>query len=128
MDGWDGVNEEMVVACRADTPAEHRSPLESQPAFAGRGYDAEIAWVDQQLDRLLDEITRLQMVQKTLVVPVADHGEGLGEHDEATHGLFVYESTVRVPLILSSPALFPQPVVEDDRVVGLVDLRCVGRT
>jgi len=106
-----------------DPHLPYRSPLETQKVFQGRGYDAEIAWVDQQLGRLLDELSRLDLMQETLVVLVADHGESLGEHGEPTHGMFVYESTVRVPLILSSPVLFDQPFVDDDRVVGLVDVR-----
>ncbi len=106
-----------------DPHLPYRSPLQMHAEFAGRGYDAEIAWVDQQLGRLLEELSRLQLDQETLVVLVADHGESLGEHGEPTHGMFVYESTVRVPLILSSPALFAQPFVDDDRVVGLVDIR-----
>jgi len=106
-----------------DPHLPYRSPLQAQAEFAGRGYDAEIAWVDQQLGRLLDELTRLNLIQETLVVLVGDHGESLGEHGEPTHGMFVYESTVRVPFILSSPALFARPFVDDDRVVGLVDVR-----
>jgi arylsulfatase A-like enzyme len=106
-----------------DPHLPYQSPLESQPAFAGRPYDAEIAWVDRQLGRLLDELSRLQLTDETLVVLVADHGESLGEHGEATHGMFVYDATVRVPLILSSPSLFGGPLVVSDRVVGLVDVR-----
>lgn len=106
-----------------DPHLPYRSPLQAQAVFAGRPYDAEIAWVDQQLGRLLGELSRLHLTEKTLVVLVADHGESLGEHGEATHGMFVYDATVRVPLILSSPVLFDQPFVDGDRVVGLVDVR-----
>lgn len=54
---------------------------------------------------------------------VADHGEGLGDHGEETHGFFIYESTVRVPMLLSNPVLFDDTYRVDDRVVGLIDVR-----
>jgi len=64
-------------------------------------YDAEIAFVDRQLERLLSAIVSAR--RDTLVVLTADHGEGLGEHGEQTHGLFAYDSTLRVPLIVQFP-------------------------
>ena len=106
-----------------DPHLPYRSPLQNRPDFAGRPYDAEIAWVDQQLGRLLSEFERLELTNNTLVVLVADHGESLGEHGEPTHGMFLYEATLRVPLIVSSEALFSEAHVEQDRVVGLVDVR-----
>lgn len=65
-------------------------------------YDAEIAYSDQQLKRLvhaLDSSTR----RKTLLVVTSDHGEGLWEHGEPTHGTFIYNSTMLVPLIVRFP-------------------------
>src|SRR3954453_5525962 len=47
----------------------------------------------------------------TLVVLTADHGESLGEHGEATHGIFAYESTLRVPLILYAPSIVAPRIV-----------------
>src|SRR6266511_2063601 len=71
-------------------------------------YDGEIAYVDAQVGRLLASIDR----SRTIVAVVGDHGEGLGEHGEATHGLLLYESTLRVPLIISAPSLRPRVVRE----------------
>jgi len=106
-----------------DPHLPYRSPLQHLPEFAGRPYDAEIAWADQQLGRLLAEYERIGLTENTLVVLVADHGESLGEHGEPTHGMFIYEATLRVPIILSCEALFPEGYVDRDRVVGLVDVR-----
>jgi len=60
-------------------------------------YDGEVAYVDSQVGRLLSAIDP----SKTVVVVVGDHGEALGEHGELTHGLLLYESTLRVPLIIA---------------------------
>jgi arylsulfatase A-like enzyme len=100
-----------------------QSPLGNLPRFSGRPYDAEIAYVDQQIGRLVAEIGRHGRSDRTLIALVADHGEGLREHGESTHGLFVYGSTLRVPFILSGPGLFDGSHHVTDRVVSLVDLR-----
>jgi tetratricopeptide (TPR) repeat protein len=60
-------------------------------------YDAEVAYVDAQVGRLLDTLRSAGALENTLVSVVADHGESLGEHGERTHGVFVYEVTIRVP-------------------------------
>jgi arylsulfatase A-like enzyme len=103
-----------------DPHLPYQSPLQGLLLFDGRPYDAEIAYVDQELGRLLAELDRLALRERTLVAIVSDHGESLGEHQEATHGMFIYESTVRVPFILSGPGL--RPFVERDALAGLVDL------
>jgi arylsulfatase A-like enzyme len=90
--------------------------------FAGRPYDGEIAFVDTQIGRLVDFLERQGRLDRTLVVVTADHGEGLDEHGEATHTLFVYDATMRVPWILSCPALFDEELVVADRVVSIVDV------
>src|SRR6185436_17536252 len=73
--------------------------------FPGRPYDGEIAFMDAQLVRLLDT---LKLRGTTLYVIVAgDHGEGLGDHGEDAHGVFLYQATQRVPLIFSGPGLPP---------------------
>jgi arylsulfatase A-like enzyme/Flp pilus assembly protein TadD len=62
-------------------------------------YAGEVAYVDHALGALFDTVQR--SLKPTLIVVTADHGEGLGEHGEATHGTFAYESTLRVPLIVA---------------------------
>ena len=71
--------------------------------FAERPYDAEIAYVDQQVGRLLEFLQRCGLESETLVVVVGDHGEGLGEHLEQTHSMMLYNSTMHVPLIFRHP-------------------------
>jgi arylsulfatase A-like enzyme/Tfp pilus assembly protein PilF len=78
------------------------------PPWAGAGldhspYDGEIAYTDAQIGNLLQGIEGLGLSEETIVVFTSDHGEGLGEHMERTHGFFLYDSTVMVPLIFSVP-------------------------
>jgi len=73
------------------------APFDSQ--YVGKLYLGEVAATDAALAPLLDDVRALQ--QKTLVVVTGDHGEALGDHGEQSHGLFAYESTLRVPLIIA---------------------------
>jgi arylsulfatase A-like enzyme/Flp pilus assembly protein TadD len=76
----------------------------SFPFYLSHPYDQEIAFADHHLKRLLDEVSqRPPNDAPTVVVATADHGEGLGEHGEETHGYFVYDSTLRVPLVIRYP-------------------------
>lgn len=78
-------------------------PYDPPPAYASRhedDYDAEIAYMDDQLGRLLAGIReRIGDRREIRVVAVGDHGEGLYEHDEWTHGFFLYDTTIKVPLL-----------------------------
>ena len=82
-------------------------PYEPPPPFAERfgddPYAGEIAFMDAEIGRLLGVLEQLELAGDTLVVVVGDHGEGLGQHDEESHGVFLYESTLRVPLIMALP-------------------------
>ncbi|HXO21484.1 MAG TPA: sulfatase-like hydrolase/transferase, partial [Thermoanaerobaculia bacterium] len=71
-------------------------------------YDAEIAVLDAAVGRVLDELARQGILDDTLVVVTADHGESLGEHQEKTHAIFIYDATVRVPLLLRYPRRLPR--------------------
>ena len=83
----------------------------------GRPYDGEIAFVDAEIGRLLK---RLGKRSDAAVMVVSDHGEGLGEHGEYEHGFFVYQATLKVPVIVAGPAV-PAGMVRNDPI-GLVDL------
>jgi choline-sulfatase len=90
--------------------------------YALGSYDAEIAHVDQALGRFKQALMRGGWWDRSLVVLLADHGESLGEHGEDTHGYFIYESTLHVPLIIHWPAAgagHPQRIAEP---AGLVDV------
>jgi arylsulfatase A-like enzyme len=77
----------------------HQPPPAFRIVFADP-YFGEIRHVDAQIGRVLDEIERLGLRSRTLVVLTADHGDGRGEHGEETHSFFIYDSTIRVPLVL----------------------------
>jgi arylsulfatase A-like enzyme/Tfp pilus assembly protein PilF len=82
-----------------DPHAPYRPPPPFDTQYAGRLYYGEVAAADAALAPLLDDLRGSD--RPTLVVVTGDHGEGLGDHGEQTHGLFAYEATLRVPLIIA---------------------------
>ena len=68
-------------------------------------YDGEIAFVDRQLGRLLQTLEVRGETSRTIMLVTADHGESLGEHGEGTHGIFLYDATLRVPWIIVGPQI-----------------------
>jgi arylsulfatase A-like enzyme/Tfp pilus assembly protein PilF len=99
-------------------PYEAPEPFRSR--HADRPYQGEVAAVDAALAPLLEPILAAGSRARTLVIVTSDHGESLGEHEEMTHGIFAYEATLRVPLLIHAPGLLSPRIVADD--VGLVDL------
>jgi len=98
-----------------DPHAPYSPPAEFLQHAGGQPYDGEVAYVDAQVKRLLD------VVRPGVVIAVAgDHGEGLGEHHEQTHGMLAYDSTLRVPLLIVSPRISQNVRIPDP--VSLVDL------
>ena len=81
----------------ARPPAEFASP-NGQSAYVGA-----IGFIDFQLSRVINFLDEGGLLDNTVVVVVGDHGESLGEHGEASHGLFIYESVMRVPMIIRAP-------------------------
>ena len=86
-----------------DPHAPYEPPGDLAVRFAGSPYDGEIASVDRELGRLLAATEKGP--SSTVVLVTSDHGESLGEHGEATHGVFVYDSTLRVPWIMAGPGI-----------------------
>jgi arylsulfatase A-like enzyme/tetratricopeptide (TPR) repeat protein len=82
-------------------PYDPPEPFKSR--FVSDAYAGEIAFADARLGEALDALSRSGRLANTVVVVSADHGESLGEHQERTHGLFAYDSTLRVPLIVWAP-------------------------
>jgi len=84
----------------------HR-PYAPRGGFAERyhadPYSGEIAYVDAQVGRVFDWLKEKGLYESTLVVVLGDHGEGLGEHQEPDHGVFLYDATLRIPLIVRAP-------------------------
>jgi choline-sulfatase len=86
------------------------------------GYDAELAYTDQILGAFQQALIDGGWWQRALVVLLSDHGEGLGDHGEASHGYFIYESTLHVPLIIHWPAGAPDHAPRDSQPGGLIDV------
>lgn len=83
-------------------------------------YQGEIAYTDHCIEKLLEGLDRLGRLDDFTIVITADHGEGLGEHGEETHGIFVYEFAVRVPLLIAGKGLAGG--VRDGAVARHIDL------
>ena len=113
-----------------DPHSPYQPPDEYAAQYRDQPYYGEVAFVDHALGPLLDRLRGLP--RPTLVIITADHGESLGEHGEATHGMFAYESTLHVPLIVAAvdpahPATAPgrildTPVRHIDIVPTVLDL------
>ncbi len=78
-----------------------RRPYDRQ--YSGRPYDGEIAYTDENVGRVVDGLKQMGVYDNCMIVLLGDHGEGLGEHGESTHGFFIYDSTLRVPMIFKLP-------------------------
>ena len=94
----------------------------SYRARYGSGYDAELRYVDEQVGVFWDALRQRHLLDKTLVVFVSDHGESLGEHGEKTHGYFIYQSTVWVPLIIHWPGGGASFAARVDEPASLMDV------
>ncbi|HUM03908.1 MAG TPA: sulfatase-like hydrolase/transferase [Terriglobales bacterium] len=82
-------------------------PYEPPPPFSEKykdPYDGEIAYADSALGHFIAYLKKTGAYANAIIVVVGDHGEGLGEHGEETHGLFLYDSTLHVPLIVKGGA------------------------
>lgn len=96
-----------------DPHAPYAPPPPFDATYASNPYAGEVAAVDAALGTLLDTLSAAD--RRTTIILTADHGEGLGDHGEATHGTFAYESTLRVPLIVSQVG--GSTVVDGGRVI-----------
>jgi choline-sulfatase len=87
-----------------DTYAAHADFPPSSPGARGL-YDAEVAYTDAAIGRVLDAIDRAGIADRTAVIVTADHGEAFGEHGNSRHGFTLYEEEVRIPLLVHVPGL-----------------------
>jgi choline-sulfatase len=103
---------------------EPHSPYAAPEPFGSRyqdPYDGEIAAADAIVGQLVHELRDLSVYDDALIILLSDHGEGLGDHGEREHGVFLYRSTVQVPLILKTPG-GERAGDAVSRPVGLVDV------
>jgi arylsulfatase A-like enzyme/cytochrome c-type biogenesis protein CcmH/NrfG len=103
----------------------YRPPEPYRHEYAAEPYDGEIAFADEQVGRLIRYLKEKGIYENTVIVLCGDHGESLGEHGEKTHGFFIYNATMHVPLIIRLPeSRLPEKAMA--RTVGdpvsLVDL------
>lgn len=98
-----------------DPPSPYKEEFEKDP------YDGEIAYMDHYVGAILERLKQQGILERTVVVVAGDHGEGLGDKVELGHGIFLYEETLRVPLILRNPAVFPRAQVIESEV-RLIDV------
>ncbi|MCU0223599.1 MAG: sulfatase-like hydrolase/transferase [Acidobacteria bacterium] len=101
--------------------APYDPPPDLAARYKGNLYQGEVAEADRALGRLLDGLAAEGRDRDLLVVVAADHGEGLGEHDEATHGIFLYQGVMHVPLVVAGASRGIRPAVIDG-TVSLADL------
>ncbi len=100
-------------------------PHAPDPAFVyegGEPYDAEVRYCDAQLERLTTRLEERGLTDGMMMAVTADHGESFGAHGEHSHGNFIYEPTMRVPLILVPPPQGVAPGSRSDALVSNVDL------
>jgi arylsulfatase A-like enzyme/Flp pilus assembly protein TadD len=89
--------------------------------FADSPYDGEIAYMDYYIGQVIAALREKNLFQQTLVVLAGDHGEAFGEKVETGHGIFLYDETLRVPMIFSAEGRLPRGVVVKPRV-RLIDI------
>jgi len=86
-----------------DPHAPYDPPEPFRSRFAASRYDAGVAYADACLGRLIARLDSTAKLSNTVLLVTGDHGESLGEHGESTHGVFLYDATLRVPLVLVDP-------------------------
>ena len=99
----------------------YEPPAPYSETYKDRPYDGEIAYTDSALANFVAYLKAHVFYDNSLIVVVGDHGEGLGEHNEDTHGIFLYDSTTHVPLILKLPVGKNAGKVIDEQV-GTLDI------
>ncbi len=99
-------------------PYEPPEPFAS--VFKDDPYAGEIAFADYCIGQVIKKLKELNLYDSTLIIVTSDHGEGLGEHSENTHGYFIYHSTLHVPLIIKIPGGPKNKRI--DSLNGLVDI------
>jgi choline-sulfatase len=98
----------------------YEPPLPYSKQYKDRLYDGEIAYADSALANFVEHLKKHGWYENSLIIVVGDHGEGLGEHHEQTHGIFLYDSTLHVPLIIKLPTRSDGSVIQSQ--VRTIDL------
>ena len=86
-----------------DPHTPYRPPEPFASRYQGHPYNGEVAFADSQVGRVLDLLRARGLYDRTIVVVMGDHGESLGDHGEAAHGFFIYNSVTHVPFVVRAP-------------------------
>ena len=105
----------------SDPKAPYEPPPEYAKNFENDPYGGEVALVDHHVGEIIRSLDIKKLLDRTVVVIAGSHGESLHEHREWGHGLFCYETTLKVPLIIYNPAVFKEKLIVPSRV-RLLDL------
>jgi arylsulfatase A-like enzyme/Flp pilus assembly protein TadD len=104
-----------------DPHDDYEPPEPFASRWADDAYSGEVAFADHCVGQVLDKLKQLRVYDSTLIVITGDHGEMLGEHGELNHGFFIYESALRVPLVIRVPRA-TAPSRQVDAPVSLIDI------
>ena len=108
---WFEKNHSQKIFCWVhfyDPHSPYDPPPEYKSRFPDDFYDGEIAYMDRFVGRIIQDLTSKGILDKTLIIVAGDHGEAFGEHKEFGHGIFCYEESIQVPLIVSNPSIFKE--------------------
>ena len=103
-----------------DPHLQYEPPRPFYTKYQDNLYAGEIAFVDHLIGRVVKQLKRLGIYDSALLIITSDHGEGLGEHGESAHSYFIYDNTVKVPLIIKPPGRHVPARIDD--VAGLIDI------
>jgi arylsulfatase A-like enzyme/Flp pilus assembly protein TadD len=104
-----------------DPHDDYEPPEPFASRWADDAYSGEVAFADHCVGEVLDKLKQLRLYDSTLIVITGDHGEMLGEHGELNHGFFIYESALKVPLVIRVPRA-TTPSRQVDPPVSLIDI------
>jgi len=99
-----------------DPHVPYNPPQDFKKKYPSDLYGGEVAYVDEEMGKLFLYLEKRQNRDFPLTVFTSDHGESLGEHRELTHGVFAYNSTLHIPLVIFQPQIFPEPKIIKETV------------
>jgi len=107
LDGYDGERPFFAWVHLYDPHAPYEPPEPYRSRYPGDLYAGEVAFADAAVGKIVAGLRSKEILGSTLIAVVGDHGEGLGEHEEQTHSVLIYNSTLHVPMVLCAPGLIP---------------------
>lgn len=103
-----------------DPHSPYKAPEPFASKFGTNAYAGEIGYTDHCVGQVIEKLKAMDLYDSSLIIVVGDHGEGLNEHHEMEHGFYIYQSTIRVPLIIRPPGYSSHRQVDD--TVSVIDI------